>query len=57
MPFFYETNIDTVIEPLVEDCKEVRDYIQRNFDGRQSICAADLLLDRLKKCNDGKNIV
>ena len=57
VPFFYETNIDTVIEPLVDDCQEVREYIQKNFDGRQSICAADLLLDRLKKCNDGKNIV
>jgi len=57
VPFFYETNIDTVIEPLVEDCQEVRDYIAKNFEGKQSICAADLLWDRLKKCNDKKNII
>ena len=57
IPFFYETNIDTVIEPLVPDCQEVRDYIAQNFEGKKSICAADLLLDRLAKGKDDKAIV
>ena len=47
VPFFYETNIDTVIEPLVEDCQEVRDYIAKNFDGKKSICAAGMVIAKL----------
>ena len=46
VPFFYETNIDTVIEPLVEDCQEVRDYIAKNFEGKKSICAAGMVIDK-----------
>ena len=31
VPFFYETNIDTVIEPLVEDCQEIAFEFGKNL--------------------------
>jgi isopenicillin N synthase-like dioxygenase len=54
IPFFYEPNMEAVLEPLIADSdprkREMMDYIKKTF-GLEKITPADLFFERLQNIN------